>query len=194
VSDKKATNLFDRSQLILAGVVVAMLISFVALACVPDARRLDRINRELSEEETKWEMQRAQIEILPDVAKRVEELRVRFASQQGRVPEEANLPQFLGAVAKILTDEGARQHDLVPQQSRVAEKYIEVPIDVKFEASFRGAFRILARLEHLDRINLVESLKLTRGSGDSEWIAVDMRVIVYYAQPTAEGPQVARAG
>lgn len=196
MSDVKAIFKFDRSQVMVMGVAVVMLVCFILLVCVPGARKMGAIEQKSAEAEKQWELQKADIEALPEVSKRVADLKEQAAALAVKVPAEPRLPQFLGAVADVLSKAGARQHEIVPQVARTADKYVALPVDVKFEATYRAALGILSGLESMDRANTVENLKMSKVPGENEWIAVELRLVVYHTLSAAKQPvtQVAASG
>lgn len=173
-------TLFDRSQLIVAGIAVGMLVCFIVLACVPDVRRLSALESQLRDAEVQRETQRATIEPLPKIAKSVAQMKREHGSYTVRVPGEPQLPRFLGEVGNILKEEAVKQHEIVPRRPAEKGKYTELAVDLRFESSWDKAYRVLARIEHLQRTNRVESLKYVSLVDGGDRIRVAMCVTVYY--------------
>jgi len=188
-------TLFDRSQLIVAGTAVGMLICFVALICVPDAGRLGDLESQLRDAEVQRKIQLATLAPLPKVAKSVALMKREHGSYAARVPVESRLPGFLGEVGRILKEESVTQHEIVPRQPVEKGKYTALAVDLRFESSWDNAYRVLARIEHLQRTNHVASLKYVSLADGGDRVRVEMCVAVYYTHARAGSrAKTARSG
>lgn len=194
--DLKSLVKFDRSQWVVIGVALAMLVCFVALVCVPDARKMSDLEARTAEAETQWAAQKTDVEALPQLSRHVADLKERAAALAVKVPTEPELPQFLGALADALKKAGARQHEIMPQPLREADKYTALPVQVSFEATYPAVYAILSRLEAMDRVVTVETLKVSKVLGENNQVSVEMRLAVYCSRTPAKAPakQVAASG
>jgi Tfp pilus assembly protein PilO len=188
-------GMFDRSQLIVAGIAGGMLVCFVALICVPDARRMGDLESQLRDAEVQRETQQASIEPLPKITKSVAQMKREHGSYAARVPGEPQLPKFLGEVGRILKEESVTQHEIVPRRPVEKGEHTELAVDLRFESSWDKAYRVLARIEYLQRTNHVASLKYMSLADGGDRIRVEMCVTVYYTHVrTDPGAKTASAG
>ena len=179
MSAPRVKSPLDHSQLIIIGVAVGMLACFIGLVCVPDARTLKRVKASLSDVEQRQTDRAEEVKGLPELAEQVGKMKQEHLRSLTRIPDEGELPQFLGTVADILRDEGITQQELVPGNPRPTDKYVELPISIKFESTFPPAFRVLSRLEQLERINQVETLKFSVDPRSAGRLKVELSVVIY---------------
>ena len=185
----------DKGQILVLGAALAMLLSFVLAVYLPRNRALKAARSQLAEAEAELADKMALAAQLPQLERDVAARRVDHEMQLEMVPDQPMVPQFLGTVADILTSEGIAQRDLVPQAPHAEADHTELPIVISFDGPFAAAFRVLARLQGLNRINRVSSLKLALMPGEKDLIRVEMQVIVYHGSADGkESPQVAGAG
>jgi len=192
---KTKTKSFDRAQLLTVGLALGMVACFVGGVYWPNTRALDRAQADLKEARGQLAERLALAADLPQVAARVEALREKYERELLKVPPQPTVPQFLGKVADILQDEGVTQRNLVPQPARAKGNYAELPILINFEAPFMSAFRVLARLEQVERINRVASVALAAVPATEGRVRVEMAVIINHS--LLAGPpqsQVAKVG
>lgn len=194
--DLKTIVKFDRSQWVVIGVALGMLVCFVALVCVPDARKMSDLESRTAEAETQWAAQKTDVEALPQLSRRVADLKERASVLAVKVPAQPELPQFLGELADALKKAEARQHQIMPQAQRAADKYTALPVQVTFEATYPAVYGILRRLESMPRVVTVEALKISKVPGENNQVSVEMRLAVYCSQAPAKAPakQVASSG
>jgi len=193
---------FDRSQLVVGGVALAMLACFVAIVCVPNARALSRAAADLEAAEQLLSTKMNEVKELPEVAGTVARMKQQRDREMAKVPCESRLPEFLKTVADILRSESIAERELVPQRPKdvrieiewvgpatggaprketLAVGYTELPINIMFQAPFAAAFRVLSKLERLARINHVETLKLSAvPRGAPGRLLVEVQVVIYH--------------
>jgi len=184
----------DRSPLVTLGVALAMVAVFLAAVYVPDTRRLRETREELQTAKTQLADALSLARELPQVAARVDAMKADYEHCMLRVPTQPMVPQFLETVADLLQAEGLVQRELVPQQPRSKGAYSELPIAIAYEGPFASVYRVMARLERLDRTNHVENIKFSVAPGQEGVVRVEMGVVIYYRNVESPARTTAAAG
>jgi Tfp pilus assembly protein PilO len=184
----------DRNQLLTAGLAVALLGCFVGLVYLPNSRAAQAAARTLQERQAELAERMTQVRQLPELVDRVARMEPEYAANLARIPSEPRVAEFLRQVADTLVAENIAKREVVPQGERAAQGFMEMPVDIRFEAPFAAVYRVLARLEALERVSRVESLRLSSVPDGKGIVHVEMKIVVFHSSPSGQEAVKSAAG
>ncbi len=184
----------DRSQLVTAGLAAAMLGCFLALVYVPDSRAARAATQKLQQRQAELAEKMTQVRQLPELVDRVARLKPEYAADLDRIPAEPRVAEFLRQVADTLAAETIAKREVVPQAERVGPGFAEMPVEIKFEGTFAAVFRVLVRLEALDRVSRIENLKLTSVPDGKGTMHAEVKIVVFHSNPSGQEAVKSAAG
>jgi Tfp pilus assembly protein PilO len=131
---------------------------------------------------------------LPELVDRVARLEPQYAANLARLPSEPRVAEFLRQVADALVAENIAKREVVAQGERAAQGVTEMPVEIRFEAPFAAAYRVLTRLETIERLSRVESLKLSSLPGGKGLVRVEMKIVIFHSSPSGQDAVKSAAG
>ena len=184
----------DRNQLLTAGLAAAMLGCFIVLVYLPHSRAAHAAVQELQERQAELAEKMTQVRQLPELVERVARMEPEYAADLARVPTEPRGAEFLRQVADALMAENTAKREVVQQGERAAQGFTEMPVEIRFEAPFAAAYRVLARLEAIERLSRVDSLKLSSLPDGQGLVRVEMKIVVFHSSPSGQEAVKSAAG
>lgn len=191
---EKPKKRLDRNQVMTLGVAAAMLGAFIGLVYVPNSRASSASERRLVERRAELAQKMKETRGLPQVQQEVAALEVEYKRDLARIPSEPKVPEFLRQVADILDAEKISQRSVLPEEQRASNGYVELPVEIGFDAPFGPAWRVLSKLEGLDRISRVEDIQFASVPGVADQVRVVMRVVIFHSGIPLKGVREASAG
>ncbi|NIA22092.1 MAG: type 4a pilus biogenesis protein PilO [Anaerolineaceae bacterium] len=179
------TEQASRNQWIAVGVALGMVACFAGLFYVPDAAEAKAAQKRLDEARADWKFKLLQSQGLPDLREKVGSMVADYQVNLSRIPREAGVAGFLGRVSDLLAEAGIEQREVLPGRPQSKECYVEQPLKITFETPFEAGFRILDRLENLERIIRVEKLEMISLPGEEGKVRMVMRVVIFHSSKTA---------
>jgi Tfp pilus assembly protein PilO len=176
----------DRGQLITIGVLVVMVACFVFVVYLPGARARKQMERQLQDRQAELAVKMSQTQELPHLVSRAAEMAQEYERELARIPSQPQMPEFLKTVADILEAEKITQREVVPHEQKVQSGYTELPVEITFEAPFRSAYRVLNRLESLDRVSRIDSVKFAAPVGNVGPVHVSVRMVIFHSSPAGK--------
>jgi len=191
VNHPRQAWLSDRSLLLTAGLAAAMLGCFIVLVYLPDSRAARTATLKLQQRQAELAEKMTRVRQLPELVDQVARLKPEYVADLDRLPSDPRVADFLRQVADTLVAEKIAKREVVPQTERADKGFSEMPVEIKFEAPFAAAFRVLARLEALDRVSRIETLKLTSVPDGKGIMHAELKIVVFHSNPS--GPETVKS-
>lgn len=176
---ERKPSILDNKQtiaLIVAGVMITV---FVMLVYLPKAGHLKNLRAKLQESRQELADVTLRASRVPTVAAEVERLVPIHKQNMLRLPDDGRVPEFLHEVSAVLAQEETTRRELMPGAPRTETGYVELPITITFDSTFGGAFRTLARIERLERMSRVDSIRITAAPDQSGAVRVELRLVIF---------------
>jgi Tfp pilus assembly protein PilO len=168
-----------RGPWVTVGAALAMVVGFVVVFWVPNARKMKLAETTLAECQAELSMKLARTKDLPVLLDEVRTMEPGYERDVARIPSEPRIPEFLESVASVMKEAGIGQRNVLPQAPRVRPNYVEQPMSIAFEAPYEAVYEVLKRIERMDRITRVENLEIAATPSDNGMVRVKMSVVVF---------------
>ncbi len=118
---------------------------------------------------------------LRELHDQVAELRLGSHETQRYVPRTDELAEVLRGLTESLQAFGATVHEVVVGDIRHHRDYSTIPMKLRFDGSFPGAYGVLKQIEAMNRLIRVERLSLDTSVSDaSSPVRVDLELTTFY--------------
>jgi len=121
----------------------------------------------------------------------------QVAAQQKKVlPDDAEMPSFLGAIQNTASASGVSLTSYTPQDEYVAQYYAKVPMALTISGRFHQVARFFYGVGQLDRIINVEDIDLkVKGATDkSDEVIVDVKCLATAFRALKQGETQGQQG
>jgi len=140
-------------------------------------QRIDRYERDLG-------ITPAASARLSRVYEEVVALRAEVNGAQKRVPEADEIAEVIRGVTKAMELHAANQPVLTTGPTEHYATHSLIPIQIKFEADFMNAYRVLESLRSLPRLIRIERMSLSREDHElGEPMPVELDVAAFFSRP-----------
>lgn len=177
-------RLMERKQLVALLAAGVMLAVFALLVFVPKSQKLSKLRETLKETQAQLAEMSQRASEAPLVAADLEKLTPAYQQNLRRLPRENSTAEFLREVSAVLAEEETSRRELIPGAARPQTGYLELPISISFDSTFSGAYRALSRIEKLDRLSRVESVKMAAAADNSGLVRVELKLVVFQLAET----------
>ena len=178
---------FDRRQAVLLLIAAAMVIVFIPSVYLPKAGQLNSLEASLEQSRIELEAMTARSARVPVAAAELENLVPQYQLNLRRVPQQDHTAEFLHEISTVLAEEQTKRRELIPGASRPGEGCIESPIAITFDSSFTGAYRTISRIEQLDRMSRMDSIRISALPDDSGLVRVELRLVIFHTNAATAG-------
>lgn len=171
-----------RIQWGLGSTMLTMVVAFYVMGYRPASQRLAALHQDIEIKQRELRDNQSRTQIRPVVEDKVRELHKKLQRFDKKLPRQQEFGQFynditfLGrqsALSKCFVEPAA-----VPRRN---DRFVELPIDLRFEGDFLNVFAFLRQIDEMQRLTRVQSLKVT-SKGDSGQVEVQLSMNIYYAE------------
>jgi type IV pilus assembly protein PilO len=181
---------------VIMSIAVGVTAAFCFLFFWPQQRELTRLRasvRAKEEQQVRWTSEIAKLSQVEADLKRANEL---LADYRTRVPDTAEVGDFMEEVSAIAERLGLRDQNIVPLTPETRGPVTALPIRISFEASFAAIFSFLREVEELPRVARVTELVVgypdedeDAGNRDGRYLKTELTMQIYY-ETTRAGSRV----
>jgi Tfp pilus assembly protein PilO len=170
-----------RDNLILTGVVAAIVVAATVLVYAPQTRTLGRLQDKVAAQDLLLAQDAQRASSVPDLARQVEQLRSRYKDFDRRLPKSKELGGFLREISNNLAKE--RLEDLVinPGNPTREELFHTYPIVMRFRGSYLSLAAFLQRVGEMERATRIQNLKISR-VGDDAALNIELQLNIYFTE------------
>jgi Tfp pilus assembly protein PilO len=104
--------------------------------------------------------------------------RLELKTLNERIPEKANMGEFLKKVDSLMKEKQLVLIQLEPQSPVEYKLYTRIPIRLLFKGSFVNTYRLIYDLETINRKLVIEKINMTKSNADKE-CRVDVTAAVF---------------
>lgn len=170
----KLTPLIERIEklstvqrlLIYLGTFLLLIGAFVYFSYMPKFQRLDELQTEFEEVETKLLKARKDARQLPRLKKDLAAAEARFKTVQRALPEKEEIPSLLSSISQSGRDVGLEFLLFQPKNEVNRDFYAEIPVSIRVSGSYHSVGLFFDRVAHLPRIvNIFDITMQPQGGG-----------------------------
>lgn len=144
-----------------ASVLLLIIISLVFLLVVNSIDvQINDVNKQIADAQTKLSETRAIAAKKEGLLKELQEVRLKIASFEGRLPSEKEVPKLLNQFQKIAAQSGVRYRSITAEPIDNQELYVRIPFKVRVEGAYPEVGEFLRSLEFGNRFIKVEKVEI----------------------------------
>lgn len=178
-------NFLKRENLIVLGIVAAMVVGMTVAVYMPQGRKLDQIQGQIATRQVQIEAESQKIAAVPDLIRQVQAMKVRYKDFDRKMPRSQELHEFLMQISGSLG-----QKDFSTAATTRQEHFSTLPIIMKFRGNFLTLAEFLNRVENLERLSCIQKLVVasaaskgdaasTKGKGDLD---IELQLNIYFTE------------
>jgi len=173
---------WNRQQLIIVFLIVAMAAGFLQLRYFPVRRRIKAANQAKQQQQMVITKAAAQIQQLPYLAKEVEELKAGIGNFEAKVPSSRQLGPFLQQITNVMNKHNLREQSVQPDKEvELALEDIKcIPINIKCKGRLKQVFSFFKSLKKLDRMVRLQQVELKSDNDFVGDVSMQIKVAIYY--------------
>ena len=157
-----------RDSCILLTIAVGITAGFYFLLFAPQQRKLSGLRASLEALEDQLDRQTLNLAELPEVEAQLQRINELLADYRTRIPETAEVGNFVEEVSAIAERLGLRHRNVVPLAPERYGAVTALPIRISFEARFPALFDFLREIESLPRVARVTGLVVERPQAEEQ--------------------------
>lgn len=180
VSLKNQIRWCIRAQITLGGVLVLIAASFYLLGYRPLTNKMTAMDADILSMQQELADNSVKSQILPEVAKDVNKLRVKVGGSK-TLPREMDVAGFITDITRISQRTQLRKPDYHPDDPKRGELFSVYPIRLSLSGNFANVFAFIRETEALPRLSRVRTINIKKDSKDPESVVVNMGMDLYFS-------------
>jgi len=164
---------------VMLGCLVTLILTVSVLVYLPQARRMDDLRRRIASEKAMLHSNEQRAGILPDVARRVQEMKTLYQELDRRIPERTELGGFLREISGHLNNEKLSSQLIEPGNPSREELFLTLPIIMRFQGSYLSLAEFLKQIHALQRLARVQKLKISESPG-ADTLDMELQLNIYF--------------
>jgi Tfp pilus assembly protein PilO len=169
-----------RKQQIWVYVIAALFVcDFVACGYIPSRQRLLALEHVWTQQRKTIAMAAAQSAELPNLERRLREMRKAVEGFDARVPADRAPGTFLQQITGIMTDCRLAEQVVLPGKEVKTDDLNCVPIHVACKGTLADIFRFFTRLQSLDRLVRVEKVAMDNDTDLTGQISLQVEAVIF---------------
>jgi Tfp pilus assembly protein PilO len=161
------------------GCLLVLVVTVTLVVYIPQARKVDDVRTRTASEKTLLESNERRAAILPDVARRVQEMKALYQELDRRIPARTELGGFLREISGHLNSEKLSSQLIEPGNPSREDLFHTLPIIMRFQGSYLALGDFLKQIHALQRLARVQKLKIVRSS-DEGVLDMELQLNIYF--------------
>jgi type IV pilus assembly protein PilO len=151
----------------LAAVAIVALWYFLVFS--PKNNQISDEKDNLAEAERQGQTLEAELRQLQDLANRSPEIEAQLGKLSAAIPEQPNQADLISGLNDIADESGITWQSVTMQEPQpgTAQAPPTIPVQIQIEGGFFQALDYVNRLEHLERLVVIDGVTMNSGSGGS---------------------------
>jgi len=168
-----------RDSWIMLGCLVVLVLTVGWCVYLPQARRMDDVRTRIASERALLESNERRAAILPDVARRVQEMKTLYQELDQRIPARTELGGFLREISSHLNSEKLSSQLIEPGNPSREDLFHTLPIIMRFQGSYLALAEFLKQIDGMQRLARVQKLRITRSSEEGV-LDMELQLNIYF--------------
>ncbi|MCA9278269.1 MAG: type 4a pilus biogenesis protein PilO [Phycisphaeraceae bacterium] len=174
-------------EFLLLAALLAIPIASYWLVFRPQNREIRQAQNEISHKVEMLEKLRQATARSADLAEENENIKESIAAIEGRLPTHKEIDGVVRQVSDVAVESGLSQPQITTEKPIKAALYMEQPLTMVVEGSFRGFYDFLLRLEQLPRITRMPTMKVKRVDAYDGHMKAEFTLSIYFQQTEQVG-------
>ena len=167
---------------IVPGILVVGVTAAILAAYLPQNRRLKDVRSKIASQKLDLSENAAKAAVVPAMLRRMQEMKALYKDFDRALPQSRELGGFLREISDRMTEEGLSDPLIEPGNPTREELFHTLPIIMRFKASYLSLARFLHRIDTMDRVTRVQSLRIDRKSRKtvSGELDIELQMNIYF--------------
>jgi len=166
---------------IVLGILGAMIAAAIFVVYLPQGRKLEQVRRSITSQKLALEINAKKAEVVPDMIRRIYELKRRYKGFDRRMPKRKELGGFLLEISRILDTEQLSNTQTKPGDPTREDLFHTLPIIMKFEGSYLSLVSLLERIDKMERLSRVQKLSIEK-QPKGEDLEIEVQMNIYFTE------------
>lgn len=168
-----------RDTWIMLGALTAVVLLLTAAVYLPQARRMEDLQRQIAAEQSLLTSNEERAAVLPEVALRVERMKALYQELDRRIPERTELGGFLREISGHLNDEKMSSQLIEPGNPSREELFHTLPIIMRFQGSYLALADFLEQIDRMQRLARVQKLRIAATTEPTS-LEIELQLNIYF--------------
>lgn len=177
----------ERKQIVICVAAGAVAVAFMLFRCLPLRQRLKAVEQAKAAQAlaiSRASMEREQMSVLIEQLLTLQQV---VGNYQARIPAETDLGVFLQQIADSMSSHNLREQVIVPHKEIAVKELNCIPVDMQCKGKLAQVFEFYKRMQKLDRLVRIESVKLVNDKDFSGEVSMQSKVVIYYRPQSERG-------
>jgi Tfp pilus assembly protein PilO len=166
---------------IFLGVVAVLLAAAVLAFHLPQQRRLDEIRTEITTQNRQLEADTSKATAVPELSRRVEQMRKKYHDFDQRLPKSRELFGFLEQIGQRLHAAELDSQSIEPGKPRQQELFHTLPIIMRCRGGYAELTKFLCDMQRSERLTRVQRLDLAYQPTDRA-LDIEVHMNIYFTE------------
>jgi len=126
----------------------------------PQSRAMEDIRKQIEVEKSVTGTYAAQVAVVPDLRRQVEDMKIRFRDYGRRMPKQKELGGFLTEIGENFEKERLDNRSIEAGGTRREDAFHTLPITMKFQGNYLSLASFLQRIDTMERLTRVQRLHI----------------------------------
>ncbi len=177
----------ERKQMVIFVAAGAAAVAFMLFRYLPLRQRLKVVEQAKAAQALVISRASMEKEQMPVLIERLLTLQQVVGNYQARIPAETDLGVFLQQIADLMSRHNLREQVIVPHKEIAVKELKCIPVDMQCKGKLAQVFEFYKRMQKLDRLVRIESVKLLNDKDFSGEVSMQSKVVIYYRSQPERG-------
>ena len=167
---------------IMLGVAAAIVAGAIMLVYRPQKAALHGVRAQIAAQKLTLEADRSKAKVIPQIMRKVQELKSRYKDFDQRLPKSKELGGFLQEITGIQSGSELSDARMETGSPVSEELYNTMPIQMKFRGSYLALAKFLKDVDGMQRLTRVQRLLIRSTEVDGGPLEIDLMMNIYFTK------------
>ena len=173
---------FGPREYLLLLLILSLPVTSYLLVFAPQNREIAKTKAEISDKQKELSNLQEESRKSDGLIEANEKIRRDIESIEARLPTNKEIDSIVRQVSDLAVESGLAAPLINTEKSVSAASYMEQPINMVITGNFTGFYDFLRKLEHLQRITRIHSMRIQRSDKVNGHMRADFTLSIYYQQ------------
>ena len=170
-----------RDSWIVLGIVALLGTAATGLVYQPQRKTLRRLQSDIATRRNSLKAESQKAAIVPDMLRRIHEMKSRYKDFDRRLPKQKELGGFLREISRNLAAEKLTDLLINPANPSREELFHMLPIVMRFKGGYLSLTSFLGRVAEMERLTRVRNLHATVEPKDG-YLDIELQMNIYFTE------------
>jgi len=164
---------------IMLGVMAAVVVATTAVVYMPQTRKLEDMRAQITSQKALLASNAQRAAVLPEVAGRVEQMKILYQELDRRIPGRTELGGFLREISEHVQNSKLTNELIEPGNPSREELFHTLPIIMKLRGPYLALADFLKRIGKMQRLARVQKLNVSSDPKTGE-LEIELQMNIYF--------------